>query len=151
MGFHWEMLLIDTVLGRGMEVELSQGVSMIPHDERAIRQGHFYSGAEVLELEIGNRRDKEGDGAIVNFRDLSAADHDRGLVCPCCASGIGIRSSPYQFNGPRVAVYPKLGAVARRARGVLWKQLAATAGIRRRRDVRCMAIVDNKVISITRR
>lgn len=109
MSFHGEMLLIDTVLGRGMEVELSQGVSIVPHDERAIRQGHFDSGAEVLELEIGNRRDKEGDGAVIDFRDLSAADHDRGLVCPCCASGIGIRVEPIPVQWASRGSIPEAG------------------------------------------
>jgi hypothetical protein len=76
---HWEVLVVNPVLARSMEMELGERIARAVDNKSSIRHDHLHSRAQIFKLSGLDGRDLHLDGAGSGVRDSVGLDIDGRL------------------------------------------------------------------------
>lgn len=99
VGFHGEVLLIDSVLTGSVEVELFKGVGLVTSNQRTI-DDDLNVGTQVFKLGARNRRDAEVEGGNRRIANALGGNVDGRLELALGAGTVGcsIQIIPVQWT-----------------------------------------------------
>lgn len=88
MSLHGVVLIVDAVLARSMEMELSQLVGVVLGGEGAVGQDNFETGSQVLKLGAIGVGDVEMNSVGVGVVNVFSLNDNRRLVLALRAGGV---------------------------------------------------------------
>lgn len=80
MSLHWEVLIVDAVLTRSVEVELGKLVGVVLGDKSAVGQDNLEAGAQILKLGLVGLGNVEAQGVGVDIVNIVSLDDNRRLT-----------------------------------------------------------------------
>ena len=80
MSLHGEVLIVDAVLTRSVEVELGKLVGVVLGDKSAVGQDNLEAGAQILKLGLVGIGDVEAQGVGVDIVNIVSLDDNRRLT-----------------------------------------------------------------------
>lgn len=97
MSLHGEVLIVDTVLTRSVEVELSKLVGVILGNKSAVGQDDLETGAQILKLSLVGLRNMEVQRVGVDIVNVVSLD-DNGRLTLALRAGrvVLVQSVPVQ-------------------------------------------------------